>query len=68
MTTVEKTAQKIRELRLAKALSQEAVAKEAGMNTNYFAKIERADLAPSLEAYEKIAKALKVTSADIFPF
>jgi len=38
------------------------------MNGNYYAKIERGEVKPAPEAYEKIAKALKVTAADIFPF
>ena len=40
----------------------------AGINTNYYAKIERSELKPSIETLEKIIKALGINSSEIFPF
>lgn len=38
------------------------------MSVNYYAKVERGEVRPSIDMYERIAKALKVTAAEIFPF
>jgi len=66
--TTDSAAKKLRKLRQEKGLSQALLAEKAGINSNYYSKIERGELKPSLETYEKIAKALKVKSSDIFPF
>ena len=66
--TTKRIGKKLLEIRRAKDLTQAELAKKAGMNGNYYAKIERGEVKPAPEAYEKIAKALKVTAADIFPF
>lgn len=66
--TTKKIGKKLKELRLDKGLTQAELAEKADMNGNYYAKIERGEVKPAPEAYEKIAKALKVTAADIFPF
>lgn len=66
--TTKRIGKKLKEIRLAKGLTQAELAKRADMNMNYYAKIERGEVKPAPEAYEKIAKALKVTAADIFPF
>lgn len=67
-TTTKKVAKKIKEIRLSKGLTQVDIAEKADMNSNYYAKIERGEVKPSADAYEKIAKALHVKSSDIFPF
>jgi transcriptional regulator with XRE-family HTH domain len=67
-STTKKIGKKLKQLRVAKDLTQAELAEKADMNTNYYAKIERGEVKPAPEAYEKIAKALKVTAADIFPF
>ena len=67
-STTEKIGKKLKQLRVTKDLTQAELAEKADMNTNYYAKIERGEVKPAPEAYEKIAKALKVTAADIFPF
>ena len=54
--------------RLRKNLTQAEVAKRAGTNTNYYAKLERGEAVPSLKKLEKVAKALGVKSSDILPF
>lgn len=66
--TTKRIGKKLLEIRREKDLTQSELAKKAGMNANYYAKIERGEVKPAPEAYEKIAKALKVTAADIFPF
>lgn len=67
-STTKKIGKKLKEIRLEKGLTQAELAKKADLNANYYAKIERGEVKPAPEAYEKIAKALKVTAADIFPF
>ena len=49
-------------------LTQEELAKKADLSTNYYARIERAEVKPSVEILEKIVKALGVKSSDILPF
>lgn len=66
--TAKKIGKRLKVIRADKKLTQAIVAEKAGINANYYAKIERGEVAPSPETYEKIAKALKVTAADIFPF
>ncbi len=66
--TTLKIAKKLKEIRLSKNMTQSEVADKAKMNVNYYAKVERGEQKPSAEVYERIAKALKVTAADIFPF
>ena len=63
-----KTAGNLKRIRLEKGLSQADLADKAGINSNYYSKIERSDLKPSIDVLGKIAKALKVKSSDIFPF
>lgn len=66
--TTKKIGKRLKALRLKKSLTQAELAEKADLNSNYYAKIERGIVKPAPEAYEKIAKALKVTAADIFPF
>lgn len=49
-------------------LTQSEVAKIAGTNVNYYAKLERGEAVPSLKMLEKIIKALGVKSSDVLPF
>ena len=58
---------KIKKIREQKGLTQEEVAKKAGIYTNYYAKIERGVITTSIEKATKIAKALGVEVSDIFP-
>lgn len=61
-------ADNLKKFRQRKSLTQAELAKKAGINSNYYAKIERGELRPSIETLEKIIKALGVKSSDIFPF
>lgn len=56
------------DFRTKKRLTQAEVAQEAGISTNYYARIERGDTGTSVLIMEKIIKALKVTSSDVLPF
>ena len=50
----------IRELRLAKGISQEALADEVGIHRTYIGSVERGERNISLENIVRIAKALRV--------
>jgi transcriptional regulator with XRE-family HTH domain len=58
----------LRELRLARKLTQEELADLAGMHFTYIGQIERGKRNPSLINLEKIAKALKVNAGTLLPF
>lgn len=66
--TSKEVAANMKKIRLHKGLTQLEVAKKAGINSNYYAKIERGKLKPSVAKFEKIVKALEVKSSDILPF
>lgn len=60
-----------RQLQIARqktGLTQAEVAKHAGTNTNYYAKLERGEAVPSLKMLERIIKALGIKSSDVLPF
>lgn len=56
---------RIRELRLQKRISQEALADEAGVHRTYMGSVERGERNISLENIVKIARALKVAPANL---
>lgn len=51
---------RVRELRLAKGISQEGLADEAGVHRTYMGSVERGERNISLENIVRIAKALRV--------
>ncbi len=55
-------------IRKQQRYTQRAVAELAGLNPNYYAKVERGDGMPSLKTIHKLAKALEVTATDIVGF
>lgn len=55
-----RVAHKIRELRLARGLSQEELSERAKMHRTHLGQIERLTKTPSLEAIVNIANALEV--------
>ena len=59
---------KLQSIRQDKRLTQAEVAKRAGTNTNYYAKLERGIAMPSLKMLEKVIKALGAKSSDVLPF
>jgi transcriptional regulator with XRE-family HTH domain len=52
--------ERVKEAREKLELTQEQVAKKAGMTTNYFAMIERGEVNPSFEKIKSLAKVLKL--------
>lgn len=58
----------LRKLREKRGLTQERLAELAGMHFTYVGQIERGVRNPSLINIQKLAKALKVTGGEIFPF
>lgn len=61
-----KFGKKVREERIRLGLSQEELAARAKVHRTYIGMIERAEKNITLENIEKIAKALKISIADIF--
>ena len=57
---------KVRKLRQAKGVSQEAFADICGLHRTYVGAIERGERNVSLENIEKIAKALGISIASLF--
>ncbi len=65
MEICEKFGNKVRDLRTARGMSQEALAQKSGLHRTYIGGIERGERNISLINIEKIAKALDLTLADI---
>ncbi len=61
-------ASKLKKYRLKKGLFQTDVAKKAGLNSNFYAKVERGDAIPSVITLKKILGALGVKSSEILSF
>lgn len=55
-------------IRKQQRYTQRELAKLAGLNPNYYAKVERGEGMPSLKTIHKLAKALNVTATDIVGF
>jgi len=68
MTTKSKIGQKLKEARANQAMTQVEVAKKAKISTNYYARIERDEVNPSIDVFENIVKALKIKSSKILDF
>jgi len=69
MKTIEKQfGKRIRELRLARGLSQEKLAFKSGMHRTYLGSIERGERNPSLKNIAAIAEALGVSLSQLFSF
>lgn len=51
---------RLKTLRKARGMSQEALAKRSGISRTYLARLETARQDPTLSTLEKLAKALKV--------
>ncbi len=66
--TTQKIAQRLKDVRLQKDLTQADVAKKASINANTYAKIERGEQAATVKMLNRIAVALNVELSDIFRF
>ena len=60
-----KMAMRLKELRGKRGLSQAALAGKAGISRTYLARLETARQDPTLSTLEKLAKALKVSLAEL---
>lgn len=58
----------LKQARKNQNLTQLQVAEKAGISVNYYARIERDEVNPSLEVFEAILKVLKVKSSRILDF
>ena len=65
-TLRQKFGSRVKELRLASGLSQEAFADKCGFARSYMSRVERGDANPSLDAIETLAVGLKVRVAELF--
>lgn len=65
-TLRQKFGKKVKELRLASGISQEAFADKCGYVRSYMSRIERGLANPSLNAVEVLAVALKVEAKELF--
>jgi transcriptional regulator with XRE-family HTH domain len=63
-----KFGEKVRELRLAKGLSQEQLANLANVHRTYIGMVERAEKNITLVNIEKIAIAFNITLKDFFDY
>ena len=61
-----KFAKKLRELRKQRGLSQEELGFRAGLHRTYIGSIERSEQNVSIDNIQKLAKALKVPTKDLF--
>jgi transcriptional regulator with XRE-family HTH domain len=59
---------RVRELRLARGLSQEQLAFKAGIHRTYLGGIERGERNPTLKNIVSIAEALDITLSELFLF
>lgn len=66
--TKKEMGKRFRESREEKNLTQEEVAKKAGISTSYYARIERGLEQPSLTIIKNLVSVLKVKAGDILPF
>jgi transcriptional regulator with XRE-family HTH domain len=59
---------RLRVLRQKQGLTQFELADNAKISRNYYARIERGDVAASIDKYESAIKALGVKSSEVLPF
>ena len=65
---VDQISENLSRIRKEQRYTQREVAELAGLNPNYYAKVERGDGMPSLKTIHKLAKALRVTATEIVGF
>jgi transcriptional regulator with XRE-family HTH domain len=58
-------AQRLRQLRKSKGLSQEELADQAGLHRTYVGSVERSERNVSIDNMERLAKALEVDLAEL---
>lgn len=60
-----KIGQRVRDLRKARKVSQQALAEKAGMSWQYLGNVERAEASPTLDVIEKLIKALGCSPGEL---
>jgi transcriptional regulator with XRE-family HTH domain len=68
MVTQNKLGKNLKNARLKSGFTQKKLSEIAGLNSNYYARIERGEENFSFEILEKICKALRIKSSEIMPF
>lgn len=58
---------KLKKIREEKNMSQEDVAKAAGVSVGYYARVERGKHDPTTTKFSKICKALKIDPSELLP-
>lgn len=58
----------LKRIREKKELTQVEVAERAGINPQYYPRIERGEINITIDKLYKIIKALRIRSSDILPF
>jgi transcriptional regulator with XRE-family HTH domain len=66
--TTQKIANRLKEVRIQKDLTQADVARKAAINSNTYAKIERGEQAATVKMLERIADALGIELSEVFTF
>jgi transcriptional regulator with XRE-family HTH domain len=61
-----RVAKNLRDIRIAKGVSQEDLAHRAKLNRNYIGMLESGKNSPTVKTLEKIAQALEIDAADFF--
>lgn len=61
-----KLGKNLREARNKTHLTQAQVAEKAGIHVNFYARIERGEVDPSLDTLKTILKTLKIKSTEVF--
>jgi len=59
---------KLHELRKKRGFTQEELADRAGLNPNYYGRIERGEINVTIDTLAAIAEALEVELVDVFDF
>jgi transcriptional regulator with XRE-family HTH domain len=65
MSPIKNVALKLKNLRQKRSMSQQALADRAGVSRTYIARLETAKHDPTLTVLEKLARALKVKTAEL---
>ncbi len=66
--SVQRLASKLKEIRLKKGMKQIDVAEIAGIDSNYYSRVERGEAIPTVVTLKKILSALKVKSSEVLNF
>ena len=61
-------ASKLKQYRLQKGMKQSDVANKAGLNSNYYSKVERGEAIPSVITLKKVLGALGIKSSEVLTF